>query len=151
MTTLTKEREGKTCMQTPDPVEHFKNAGAVIGAIAGAIGLFAAIKKGWQKWRENHPTFRRKVLGCLEQIKAGQRRFEDFNAATIRERLGSIYNLYVLQMGWCPRSQKEKIDLLYKIYQEYFGSEVEDVLMEHDREIIMALPESKDQRQEYNQ
>jgi hypothetical protein len=138
-------------MQSPGPIEHLETAGKIIGVIAGAIGLFAAIKKGWQKWREKHPTFRRKVLGCLEQIKAGQRRFEDFNAATLRERLGSIYNHYVLEMGWCPRSQKEKIDLLYKIYQEYFGSEVEDVLMTHDRDVIMELPESKDQRQDYKQ
>jgi hypothetical protein len=138
-------------MQTPDPVEQIKTAGTVIGTITGAIGLYALIKKGWQKYREKHPTFRRKVLACLEQIKDGQRRFDDFNAATLRERLGSIYNLYVLEMGWCPRSQKEKIALLFDIHKEYFGSEVEDALMAQDRAMIMSLPESKDQRKDYSQ
>jgi hypothetical protein len=147
-----KNMEGRTCMQTPpDPFEHLETAGKVIGIIAGVLGLFATIKKAWNKWRDKHPTFRKQVLKCLDEIKQGQRRFEDFNAATLRERIGSIYNLYVLEMGWCPRSQKEKIALLFNIYKEYYGDDVEDIIIDNDKAVIMGLPESKDQRQEYTQ
>jgi len=145
------ERRSMQNSPCPDPMEHINTIGKVIGTITGAIGLFALIKKMWQNWREKHPTFKYTVIKSLEQIKAGQKRFEDFNAATLRERIGSIYNLYVLEMGWCPRAQKEKIALLFDIYVEYYGTDAEDPLIKHDKAIIMELPESKDQRIDYNQ
>lgn len=151
MTTLTKEREGKTCMQAHDPMEHLETAGKIIGVIAGAIGLFAAIKKGWQKWRENHPTFRYTVIKSLNEIKKGQNRFDDINAATLRESIGSKYNLYVLEMGWCPRGQKEKIAALFDIYMEFYACESDKELLSRDKQMILDLPESKNQRQDFNQ
>jgi hypothetical protein len=133
-------------MQAPDPMEHLETAGKIIGVIAGAIGLFAAIKKGWQKWREKHPTFRSSVLKSLDQIKEGQGRFDDFNAATLRERLGSVYLVYVKGHGWCPRSQKEKIAVLYDLYMANYGNSTDNELMKNDKEEVMALPESEEQR-----
>ncbi|MGI6691117.1 MAG: hypothetical protein ACOX63_09830 [Christensenellales bacterium] len=148
MTTLQeiKKKEDRACMQTPDPVEQFKNAGTIIGTITGALGLAALIKKGWNKWREKHPPFRRTVLTSLDQIKCGQKRFEDFNAATLRERLGSAYLVYVKEHGWCPRSQKEKITVLFDLYKENYGNTADNILMDQDKAEIMALPESEEQR-----
>lgn len=137
-------------MQTPDPMEQLETAGKIIGMITGAIGLIALIRKGWKSWREKHPTFRSTVLQSLEQIKQGQRKFDDFNAAMLRERLESLYNLYVLEMGWCPRSSKKNIALLFKLYDERFGDKA-DTLFPRFHAAIIELPESKDRRQEYTQ
>jgi hypothetical protein len=140
------KQDGRARMQTPDPTEHLETAGKIIGIIGGAIGLVATIKKGWQKYREKHPTFKFEVRRSLMQILDGQRRFDDLNAATLRERLGSAYLVYVKEHGWCPRSQKEKISVLFDIYKEYYGSAADNVLMDQDKAEIMALPESEEQR-----
>jgi hypothetical protein len=132
-------------------MEPIKNAGTIIGTIAGGIGLIAAIRKGWNNWRMKHPTFKYTVIKSLNEIKDGQNRFDDINAATLRESIGSKYNLYVLEMGWCPRSQKEKIASLFDIYMNYYACESDKPLLERDKQKILDLPESKDQRQEYNQ
>ncbi len=149
MTSLTKtNKDGRQCMQNPcpDPMKGVETAGKIIGTVTGGIALFAAIKKGWNNWRDKHPTFRVSVLKSLEQIKEGQSRFEDFNAATLRERLGSAYLVYVKEHGWCPRSQKEKIAVLFDLYIANYGNAADNPLMESDKAEIMALPESEDQR-----
>lgn len=134
----------------PD-MDHVKNWGTIIATITGTIGLVALIRKSWNNWKEKHPTFRRTVLKSLDQIKEGQRRFDDFNAAMLRERMESVYNVYVLEMGWCPRSAKINISKLFELYKERFGSDIEDVLVDRNLEVIMDLPESKDQRKDYSQ
>ena len=139
-------------MQTStDPVDQIKTAGTIIATISGFFGLVALIRKGWKNWKAKHPTFRRTVLTCLEQIKDGQRRFEDFNAATLRERLSSIYNVYVLDLGWCSRNHKELAAILYDLYISHFASETEKTLLRREQSIVLELPESKDQRKEYTQ
>lgn len=150
--TSTKRKNAKNMSNPcPDPIKGVEILGKIIGTLMGGIGLFAAIKKGWNNYREKHPTFRRSVLKSLEQIEKGQNRFDDINAATLRESIGSKYNLYVLEMGWCPRSQKEKIASLFDIYMNYYACESDKPLLERDKQKILDLPESKDQRQEYNQ
>lgn len=131
----------------PDPTEQIKSIGSVIGTVSGAIGLFTLIKKGWNNYREKHPTFKKTVIDSLEQIKKGQKRFEDFNAATLRERLGSIHNLYVKQMRWCSRDQKEKIVPLFDIYMENYAAFSDRPLILKDKQEIIDLPESKEERQ----
>lgn len=138
-------------MSEPGPMEHLKAWGTIIATISGTIGLIALIRKGWNNWKSRHPTFRRSVLKSLEQIRNGQKEFEDFNAAMLRERLESIYNVYVLEMGWCPLSAKQNIRALFDLYKSKFGCQVEDVLIDRNKEMIMSLPESKDQRKNYNQ
>jgi hypothetical protein len=148
------EKGERRCMQNspcPDPMEHIETAGKIIGVLSGGIGLFVLIKKSWQKWREKHPTFRYTVVKSLEQIKEGQRRFEDFNAATLRERLGSLRIFYVEDRGWCTRDQKEKVLPLFDIYIENYAPFSDIPLVEKDKQDIASLPESKDQRIEFNQ
>ena len=152
MTSTTKRKNAKNMSNPcPDPIKGVEILGKIIGTLMGGIGLFAAIKKGWNNYREKHPTFRRSVLKSLEQIEKGQYRFDDINAATLRESIGSKYNLYVLEMGWCPRGQKEKIAALFDIYMNYYACESDKQLLESDKQLILGLPESKDKRQEYNQ
>jgi hypothetical protein len=153
MTSTTAERKNAKSMSNPcpDPMKGVETAGKIIGTLMGGIGLFAAIKKGWNNYREKHPTFRSSVLKSLNEIKNGQNRFDDINAATLRESIGSKYNLYVLEMGWCPRAQKEKVALLYDIFLEYYASDSDMPLIERDKQMILDLPESKDQRLEFHQ
>lgn len=61
-----------------------------------------------------------------------------------------LYNVYVLEMGWCPRSAKQNIRLLFDQYFARFY-EGTDHLIQHSRDKIMDLPESKDQRRDYSQ
>ncbi len=152
MTALQNEnkREERRCMQTPDPMDHVKSIGTIIGTVTGVLGLIALIKKAWRSFREKHPTFKYTVIKDLRQIKEGQKRFEYFNAAMLRERLESIYNVYVLEMGWCPRSAKQNIALLFDLYCENFGGDC-DALTLHNKEVVMGLPESKSQKKEYSQ
>lgn len=145
------EREVRRSMQNspcPDPVG---DVGKVIGTITGAIGLVAIIKKGWNNWREKHPTFKYSVLKSLKEIKEGQSRFEDFNAATLRERLGSLRIFYVEDRGWCTRDQKEKVLPLFDIYIENYAAFSDIPLVKKDKQDIANLPESKEQRMDFNQ
>ena len=151
MTALQEKKDGRKHIQNSDPMKDIETAGKIIGVLTGGIGLFALIKKGWNNWRMKHPTFKYTVIKSLNEIKDGQNRFDDINAATLRESIGSKYNLYVLEMGWCPRSQKEKIASLFDIYMNYYACESDKPLLERDKQKILDLPESKDQRLEYNQ
>lgn len=144
------KREEKGRMASPNPVEQFKSIGTVIATITGAIGLLALIKKGCNAWRDKHPSFKRVVLKNLEHLKDGQKKFDDFNAAMLRERLESLYNVYVLEMGWCPRSAKQNIRALFDLYAEKYGNS-SDHLSLKNRDKIMELPESKDRRKDFCQ
>ena len=140
-------------MASPDPVEQIKSVGTIIATITGAIGLVALIKKSFKTWRLKHPSFKRTVLQNLEHLKDGQRKFDDFNAVMLRERLESLYNVYVLEMGWCPRSAKQNIRALFDLTQRSTGAVLttSDHLMIKNRDKIMELPESKDRRKDFCQ
>lgn len=137
-------------MSTPDPVDSIKTWGTIVATITATAGLIALIRKGWNSWRNKHPTFRRAVIKGIEELKDGQRKFDDFNAAMLRERLESLYNVYVLEMGWCPRSAKQNIRRLFELYCERFGDDTDNLIL-RNRDKIMDLPESKDRRLDYNQ
>jgi hypothetical protein len=131
--------------------EQWKDIGIMVGTISGIIALIKLvimpIAKAWRKWREKHPPFRRTVLQALEQLQNGQTINEDFMVAFLRERLEDAYVKYVLDMGWCPSREKRLLGDLFKISE----AKGWDHLDERHRELIMSLPESKDQRKDYPQ
>lgn len=137
-------------MTTPDPtpeaMDHLKQLGIAVGAVAGTIGLikliFGPLIDARKRWKEAHPPYRKTVLRTLKELKDYQSRFDDYNAAMLRERLESAYTVYVLEMGWCPASEKRNLQELFEIYENLGWNHIDS----RNREIIMSLPESKDKR-----
>jgi hypothetical protein len=131
--------------------EPWKELGIIVGTIGGIIGLCKVVVmplvKSYQRWRVSHPPFKRTVLSTLKQLKKGQEGFDDFNAALLRERLESAYTIYFLEMGWCPSGEKRLIKELFDIYEKRGWNHID---LKH-RESMMSLPESKENRIDFEQ
>lgn len=131
----------------------WKDLGAIAGSILSIVAviklIIMPIAKAWRKWREAHPPFKKTVLLALKELKEGQAGFDDFNAAMLRERLEDAYIQYVLDMGWCPSREKRLLAELFKLSKSK-GWDIEHLDEKH-YQLIMNLPESRDQRKEYPQ
>lgn len=140
----------KQPMSTTGGDNMWKEIGIVVGTIGGIIGLVklvvAPLVKAHKQWREKHPPFRKTVLATLKHLEIGQRSSEDFNAALLRERLESAYVVYVMEMGWCPSSQKRRLNELFKFYESKGWGDLIDT---KQKDAILALPERKEKRVEY--
>lgn len=137
-------------MSTTGGDNMWKEIGIVVGTISGVIGLatlvIAPLVKAHRRWREKHPPFRKTVLTALKHLEEGQRSSEDFAAALLRERLESAFVVYVQEMGWCPSGEKRRLHELYKFYESKGWGDLVD---KKQKDIILALPERKDKRVEY--
>lgn len=121
------------------------------GVATAAMAIWAVIKLVFQplvkrikRYRQEHPHFRRTVMQALRELQDGQKRFDDYNAAILRERIESAYTLYVLMMGWCPTGEKKMLAELFELLKQTDW----DYMGEKYRAEIMALPVSPPEQRE---
>lgn len=121
----------------PDTEELILDLGKVVAAVMTIIGFGTLLRKWWTAWRVNHPPFKAEVRDALKALRDGQTRFDDYNAALLRDRLESSYTIYVKMMGWCPVTVKRTLMDLFALYQERGWNHINKRYCED----IMELPE----------
>lgn len=128
-----------------DYLDKIKQAALWVGAVLSAIAGVVLMVKNIRKWREENPSFKRRMMKAVERLtdltEDMQKESEERFVVQTKMDLERSYTLYVRRLGWCPPGDKSALLELYDLY----SGKGYNHLAANYKERIEALPESQEE------